>query len=182
MWPAFPTSDYYGPSAPPSRHGQTTCLAAADPDGRQVGAERTVPTFTTDRLTGSVPSFSPAGLSTAIPQPSPWPPTPHGVEAVLPGCRESQRTAIPAIHQISSRSNALEGVPPLVPSYVHLSVLLAGPELSGSASSSRRCGGCSRPSSRLRGQAASSFSGLLRQATGGALPTRSCGASWRTQP
>ena len=68
MWPAFPTSDYYGPSAPPSRHQQTTCLAAADPDGRQVGAERTVPTFTTDRLTGSVPSFSPAGLSTAIPQ------------------------------------------------------------------------------------------------------------------
>ena len=62
MWPAFPTSDYYGPSAPPSRHQQTTCLAAADPDGRQVGAERTVPTFTTDRLTGSVPSFSPCRL------------------------------------------------------------------------------------------------------------------------
>ena len=27
-----------------------------------------------------------------------------GVEAVPPGCRESQRTAIPAIHQIPSRS------------------------------------------------------------------------------
>ena len=106
-----------------------------------------------------------------------------GAEAVPPGCREVQRTAIPAIHHGSQPVALLEGVPPLVPAYVHLSVLLAGPELSGSASSSRRCRGCSRPSSRLRGQAASGFSGLLRQATGGALPpTRSCGASWRTHP
>ncbi len=87
MWPAFPTSDYYGPSAPPSRHQQTTCLAAADQDGRQVGAERAVPTFTTDRLTGSVPSFSPAGLSTAITQ--------H--VTVAPDARSASRLSLPVV-------------------------------------------------------------------------------------
>ncbi len=68
MWPAFPASDYYGPSAPPSGHQQTTCLAAAGLVGRKEGDPRAVPTFTTDRSTGWVPGFSPAGLSTTTPQ------------------------------------------------------------------------------------------------------------------
>jgi hypothetical protein len=107
----------------------------------------------------------------------------RGAEAVPPGCKEVQRTAIPAhIHQVRA-GLLLEGVPPLVSALVHLSVSLAGPGPSGSAGPSRRCQGCSHPSPRPRGQAASSFSGLLRQATGGSLhPTRSYGASWRTQP
>ena len=158
-------------------------LPAADLADRQVGDEQAVPTFTTDRSTGSVPSFSPAGMSTTTPQSFTVAPGTNSTEALPPGCKGVRRTAIPAIHQVSSRSNALEGVPPLVPSFVRLSVLLAGPGLSGGAIPSRRCRGCSHLPSRLRGQAASSFSGLLRQATGGALPpTRSCGASWRTHP
>ena len=64
---------------------------------------------------------------------------------------------------------------------LHLPVLLAGPGPSGSADPSRRCRGCSHPTLRLQGQAAPSFSGLLRQAAGGLLPpARSYGASWRT--
>ena len=37
MWPAFPTSDYYGPSAPPQGHQPTTGLPAATHTGRQDG-------------------------------------------------------------------------------------------------------------------------------------------------
>ncbi len=68
MWSAFPTSDYYGPSAPFPGHQQTACLAAPGLADREGGDPRTVPTFTADRSTGSVPSFSPAGLSTTTPQ------------------------------------------------------------------------------------------------------------------
>jgi hypothetical protein len=63
----------------------------------------------------------------------------------------------------------LSGVPPLVPALVRLSVLLAGPGPSGGAGSSRRCRAASRPPRRLPGQAAPSFTGLLRQPGGGAL-------------
>lgn len=106
-----------------------------------------------------------------------------GAEAVPPGCREVQRTAIPAIHHGSQPVALLEGVPPLVSAFVHLSVLLAEPEPSGGPCSFRRCRGCSRLSPRLRSQAAPSLSDLLRQVAGGDLPpTRSCGTSWRTQP
>lgn len=80
-----------------------------------------------------------------------------------------------------SRRVPLEGVPPLVPAFVHRPVLLAGPDPSGSAEPSRRCQGCSRPARCLPGQAALSFSDLLRQAEGGSFhPTRLYGASWRT--
>jgi hypothetical protein len=180
----FPTSDYYGPSAPPPDHQQTTCLAAAGLAGWRGGDPGAVPTFTTDRLTGWVPSFSPAGLSTATPQhftvapgtttaPRPFPPVVRRSSALPPR---------PTIHQVRA-GLLLEGVPPLVSALVQLSVSLAGPGPSGGAGPSRRCQGCSRPSPRLRGQAAFSFSGLLRQATGGSLhPTRSRGASWRTHP
>jgi len=64
---------------------------------------------------------------------------------------------------------------------LHLLVLLAGPGPSGSASPSRRCQGCSHPPVRLHDQAALSAAGLLRQASGGALPSPPGrgSASWR---
>jgi hypothetical protein len=46
---------------------------------------------------------------------------------------------------------------------VLLSVTLAGPTPSGSASASRLCQGCSHPPRHLPGQAALSFAALLRQ-------------------
>ena len=51
----------------------------------------------------------------------------HGVEAVPPGCKEVQRTAIPAIHQVHQPVRLLEGVPPPVSALVHLSVRLPDP-------------------------------------------------------
>ncbi len=110
MWPAFPASDYYGPSVPVLAHQQTTCLAATDLDGRQVGRPETVPTFTTDRSTGSVPSFSPAGLSTATPQAFTVAPGAQSAEVVSPGCKGIRHTAIPAlIHQVRAGPDFLRG-------------------------------------------------------------------------
>ena len=70
-----------------------------------------VPTFTADRSMGSVPGFSPAGLSTTTPQPFIVAPDHRTAvaEAVAPGCRGLRRTAIPAIHQVPSRSHFLRG-------------------------------------------------------------------------
>jgi hypothetical protein len=71
-----------------------------------------VPTFTADRSTGSVPSFSPAGLSTATPQAfTVAPGTDTSRHRVAPpGCRESRRTAIPAqIHQVRAGPTLLRG-------------------------------------------------------------------------
>ena len=77
----------------------------------------------------------------------------------------------------------LEGVPPLVQIALHRPVLLAGPESSGGTDPFRRCRGCSHLGLRLQAQAASSFTGLLRQPGGEPFqPTRSYGASWRTNP
>jgi hypothetical protein len=77
--------------------------------------------------------------------------------------------------------HSLEGVRPLVHVVLHLPALLAGPGPSGGAGPSRRCRGRSCPPQRLQGQAAPSFTGLLRQAGGGLLqPTRLHGASRRT--
>ena len=101
MWPAFPAPDYYGPSVPFLAHQQTTCLAAARLDARREGGPETVPTFTTDRLTGSAPSFSPAGMATTTPQHFVVAPDINDAETVTSGCRRLQRTAIPAqIHQV----------------------------------------------------------------------------------
>jgi hypothetical protein len=134
MWPAFPASDYYEPSAPPPGHQQTTCLAASSRDGQKGGDPKTVPTFTTDRSTGSVPSFSPAGLSTTTPQSFiVAPDTNIDAETVPPGCKEVRRTANPAIRQIHSRSHFLRGFhhwflhsytsPSRLPNPGHLAVL-----------------------------------------------------------
>jgi hypothetical protein len=96
--PALPASDYYGPSAPSPSHQQTNCLAATGLAGRQVGDPKTVPTFTTDRSTESVPSFPcrPVLGYAAVLHPSP---DIQRVEAASLGCRESRRTAIPALIQ-----------------------------------------------------------------------------------
>jgi hypothetical protein len=64
----------------------------------------------------------------------------------------------------------LKGFTTTVP-LVHLPISLARPAPSGSTDVSRRCRGCSRPSRRPPGQAAPSFTNLLRQASGGALPS-----------
>jgi hypothetical protein len=57
MWPAFPTSDYYEDSVPRCRHPSTMdepCTLRCE------GGDARVPTFTDFRLTGLVPSYTPA--------------------------------------------------------------------------------------------------------------------------
>jgi len=128
-------------------------------------------------------SFSPAGLASAIPQ--------H--VTVAPDVHSASRPFLPVV----GRSGALHpGHPPDLTAGLMLfrgsttgSFIRTPLRLACRARAVWRCQSVpalSRllpPFSRLRGQAASSFSGLLRQAAGGALsPTRSCGASWRTHP
>jgi hypothetical protein len=135
-----------------------------------------VPTFTSHRSAGVVPSFSPAASPWVRRRPFPWPPgrrnsTVTGV--VRSRYQGGTRTAVRPISTRLEPAVSLEGVLPLVHVVLHLPALLAGPEPSGSAGPARRCRGCSRPALRLQGQAASSFSGLLRQTAGGLLlPTR----------
>ena len=84
------------------------------------------------------------------------------------------------IHQVSSRFESYR-VSSTGSLALRLSVSLAGPGPSGGTGPSRLCRACSHPTPRLQGQAAPSFTELLRQPGGGALhPTRFNGAPWRT--
>jgi hypothetical protein len=75
MWTAFPPSDYYGSSAPPPNHQQTTRLSAtphlAGRTQRRLGV---VPAFTMNRSSGEVPSYTPAASPRLRRRHSPWPP------------------------------------------------------------------------------------------------------------
>ena len=172
MWPAFPASDYYGASAP-SRGHQPTAGLPVDPPwlGGDEGGPGMVPMFTASRSTGSAPSSSPAASPRLRRRPSPWPPRrplKAGFGVAVPTVGDDVHCGPAHIHQVGAGSS-LEGVQPLVSAFVHLPVLLAGPRPSGSADPSRLCQGCSHPSLRLQGQAALSFTCLLRQAGGGVL-------------
>ncbi len=86
MWPAFPASDYYGPSAPSPSHQLTASLPASGPDGRKGGDPATVPTFTTQPVDGLGAQLFPCSLATATPQPftvASWPATTTGFGVAL---------------------------------------------------------------------------------------------------
>ena len=61
MWSAFPTSDYYEDSVPRTAPRQAMRLPC-----QSEGDAVAVPTFTDLRLTGAVPSYTPAASSRAI--------------------------------------------------------------------------------------------------------------------
>ena len=186
LWPAFPTSDYCADSVPSGGHRPTTGLPACAQRCRTGGQplDGSHVHLTTDRR-GWCPAFPLQPWPRIRRRLSPWPPTGAVGHPTGDDRRLSRRLidCCPAqIHQVRA-GISLEGVPPLVQIALHRSVLLAGPGSSGSADPSRRCRGCSHPRLRLQAQAAPSFTGLLRQPGGGPFqPTRSCGASWRTQP
>ena len=74
MWPAFPTSDYYGSSAPPRQHRPTTDLPTAPPEMVRSGTAGMVPRSLLIRSTGSAPSYAPAASLRLRRRPSPRPP------------------------------------------------------------------------------------------------------------
>ena len=168
MWSAFPASDYYGPSAPPRGHRPTTGLPTTTHWVAE-GRSRSGSHVTTSRSTGWASSSSPAASPRVRRRHSSWPPhrlhepaseslpaiSTHGMRCVRPtSTRWSWRT--------------LKGVQPLVhfrfasPSRLPARGRLAVP-------TRLACRGCSRPPLRSRGQAAPSFTGLLRQTEGGVL-------------
>jgi hypothetical protein len=117
VWPAFPASDYYGGSVPSHDQQPTAGLPATGLDGRRGGRSRTVPTFTINRSTGSVPSYSPAASPRVRRSPSPWPPGRQPQPASESPSHAAGR-ACAAARPRSARFRAgfsLAGVPPLVP-------------------------------------------------------------------
>ena len=165
MWPAFPTSDYYEPSAPPQRHRPATGLPAD-----QLAAGRGG-----DRRGGSHVHSLPVGRDRRPAMPLQHR---HGYAADLhrglPAGDINQPRSSPPRNPVRVRAalqprsarfelvGLLRSVQPLVP-HVRLSVSLAGPGPSGSAGPSRRCRGCSHPHRHHPAQAAPSSTALLRQ-------------------
>ncbi len=171
MHAAFPRSDYYDGSAPTCSYQLTTCLPAAGLAARSDGrlqdgshvhhgcAQRDGCPAMPLRPSGSTPqTFLPATGTGDITRPS-GPTTdmiavrlrrsqPRSASFELVGCLRSFTTLVP---------------------HVHLSVSLAGPRPSGSASPSRLCQGCSHPPRRLPAQAAPSFTRSLRRPSGAGL-------------
>ena len=74
LWPAFPTSDYYGGSATSPAAEPTTRRPAGDLDSHQRGRPGMLPTFTAHRSTGSVANFAPAVSPRVRRRLSSWPP------------------------------------------------------------------------------------------------------------
>jgi hypothetical protein len=139
----------------------------------QDGDHGVVPTFTTNRSTGEVPSYAPAasprlrrslhhGLPAGDIETDPGVPHPVMTGRVR-AATQPESTGLELVEII------LRGVTTLVPR-VHLPVPLAGPTPSGSAGASRRCRGCFPPIPVVSpGQAAPSFTALLRQHSGAGL-------------
>ena len=165
------------PPRPATNSGRRTC---PPPEGGE-GGHGSLPTFTTTRSTRSVSSYTPAASPGVRRSPSPWPPG----RPLPTGCGVARRhrdgrALLTGPDPPGWSRHVAYGASTLVPR-VHLLVLLAGPGPSGSTGPSRRCQGCSHPPVRLHSQAALSFTGLLRQASGGALPSPPGrgSASWR---
>jgi len=168
------------------RHAPACSVEHGPPRPRPGGPGRrdqpgTLPTFTTLRSTGPVPSFAPAASPRVRRRLSSWPPCRRLHPARESPARPKRR---PGVHRSPARIRqvgagvSLKRLYTLVPR-VHLSVSLGRPRPSGSADPSRRCQGCSRPPRRLPVQAALSFTGLLRQTGNGVLSPPSGSAAPR---
>src|SRR3954447_24325433 len=175
-WPAFPASEYYGPSAPsrPDRQAMRPPGPARRWQRRRSGRAGTVPTFIHEPFDGIGTQLCPCTIATATPQAftvASRPATSPG-----PGVPRSAGRAVrvrDAIRPTSARFRVgglvLRSVQPLVPR-VCLSVSLAEPAPSGSAGTTRRCRGLLHQPPPCQGsRPSSSFKRLLRHTLGGVL-------------
>ena len=111
-----PRTTTAAPSRPMTNNRRRACPPPAWTAGGE-GGPRTVPTFTINRSTGSVPSYSPAASPRVRRRPSPWPPGRQPQPASESPSHAADR-ACAAARPRSARFRAgfsLAGVPPLVP-------------------------------------------------------------------
>jgi len=171
MWPAFPTSDYYGSSAPSRRHRPTTGLptrqrAAVGETDRRDGSHvhhRTVRRARRPAMPLRLRHTYAADFRCGLPIGD------VNRSEEFPAPRADLRRHPAHIRQVRAGGLLLRGFQPLVP-HVRLPVSLAGPASSGSADTSRRCRGCLPLDSLVPAlRAAPSFTRPLRRARGGVL-------------
>jgi len=172
MWPAFPTSDYYGGSAP-SRPDRSTvdparCSALV---ARPVARAGTVPVFTDRRLTKEEPGYTPAASPRLRRRPSPWPPGPTkeaSPEVAHPEVRQA-RTAPSPDPPGSSWWDTLGGFTHRFLAYSFSSCSPGPPPSDGAGHAPALSGPLATHHRHLPDRAALSFTSLLRQASGGGL-------------
>ena len=171
-----------GPSADdaPSRIGPHGMRAKSGEPGM-------VPTFTMNRLSGEVSSYTPAASPRLRRRHSPWPPdrrpeTGPGVPRPHPFLQGRVRTAIQPVSTGFELAGNLRGVMTLVP-LVHLPVSLAGPRPSDSSDPSRRCRGClpSSPASPGLDCPQLHYAAATAQRQRSFTSARLHGASWRSK-
>jgi hypothetical protein len=106
VWPAFPTSDYYGGSVPSHDQQPTAGLPATGLDSRRGGRSQDGSHVHHQPVDGVGAQLFPGSLATGTPQTFPvasWPATSTGVRVALPRCWSSVRCCPAPIRQISSR-------------------------------------------------------------------------------
>jgi len=106
VWPALPTSDYYGGSVPSCDQQPTAGLPATGLDGRRGGRSQDGSHVHHQPVDGVGAQLFPGSLATGTPQTFPvasWPATSTGVRVALPSCWSSVRCCPAPIRQISSR-------------------------------------------------------------------------------
>lgn len=166
-----PASDYYGGSAPPRPDRSTVDPAqAAALEARGRGEGRDGSRVHCDSLDEGGARLCPCGIATTTPQHVTVASgrTTHGSARSSPtplthqGSRRVGYAPLPALIRQVRAGSVLRDFETPVPR-VLLSITLAGPAPSGSASTPRRCQDCSRPPRHLPDQAVLSFTALLRQ-------------------
>jgi hypothetical protein len=89
VWPAFPTSDYYGGSVPSCDQQPTAGLPATGLDSRRGGRSQDGSHVHHQPIDGVGAQLFPGSLATGTPQTFPvasWPATSTGVRVALPRC------------------------------------------------------------------------------------------------
>ena len=106
VWPALPTSDYYGGSVPSCDQQPTAGLPATGLGSRRGGRSQDGSHVHHQPVDGVGAQLFPGSLATGTPQTFPvasWPATSTGVRVALPRCWSSVRCCPAPIRQISSR-------------------------------------------------------------------------------
>ncbi len=171
MWTAFPSSDYYEPSVPSLGQQPTAGLPATALAMRREGRSWDGSHVHHKPVSGVGVQLFPCSLATSTPQAflvASWSAAKIRLRSRRPNIGFGVRCCPARIHQVGA-GLTLKGVQPLVHSRYTFPLCLPNP---GRLAVPTRHGvvrAASHPLLRFQGQAALSFTGLLRQACGGVL-------------